>query len=353
MKALILSGGAGTRLRPLTFTNAKQLLPLANKPILFHIIEKLVKAGLRDVGIIVGDTREEVEKTVGNGDRWDVKIRYIHQPAPLGLAHAVKTASGFIGDNDFLMVLGDNVFSMELDALIKNFHSDRANSSLLLHRVDNPSQYGVAVVENAHIKRLVEKPREFISDLIITGVYVFDKSIFEAIDSIPPSPRGELEITDAIQKQLETGGRVTYGIIQGWWKDTGSLRDILEANRLILDEIDCDNKTLPKGDSEITGKILAGKNVVVKNSTIMGPVAIADDTMITNSFIGPYASIGRSARLNDCEVDNCIILENTRIDSIPRRISGSLIGRNVQIVSTRKRPHSNTFLVGDNSEIYL
>lgn len=353
MKALILSGGSGSRLRPLTYTNAKQLLPLANKPILFHIIEKVVKAGINDIGIIVGDTREEVIKTVGNGNRWGINISYLHQPAPLGLAHAVKTAADFLMEDDFLMVLGDNVFNMELNTLINKFYSNNANSALLLHKVENPSQYGVAAVEDTRITRLVEKPKEFVSDLIITGVYIFDKSIFTAIDNIKPSPRGELEITDAIQKQLETGGKVTYELIQGWWKDTGKLEDILEANRLMLDEMDGKFKTLPQFNSVFTGKTQLGANVVIENSNITGPVAIADDTTIRNSYIGPYTSVGKAVTVNDCEIDNCIILENTKIDGIHNRISGSLIGRNVQIKELRKRPLSHTFLVGDNSKIYL
>lgn len=353
MKALILSGGTGTRLRPLTYTNAKQLLPLANKPILFHIIEKVVKAGIYDIGIIVGDTQEEVKKAVGNGDRWGVNISYIHQPIPLGLAHAVKMASGFIMEDDFLMVLGDNVFSMDLENLINNFYDNNANASLLLHKVENPSQYGVAVVKDNCIISLVEKPKEFISNLIVTGVYIFDKSIFMAVDNIKPSQRGELEITDAIQKQLETGGRVTYELIQGWWKDTGELQDILEANRLMLNETVGEYTALPEGNSVFMGKIHIGKNVIIKNCIIMGPVAIADDATITNSYIGSYTSIGKAVRINDCEVENCIILENVQIDGIHKRISGSFIGKNVQIKTIQKRPLSHTFLVGDNSEIYL
>lgn len=353
MKALILSGGTGTRLRPLTYTNAKQLLPLANKPILFHIIEKIIKTGINKICIIVGDTNEEVRRIVGNGDRWNVDISYIHQPLPLGLAHAVKMASEFIGEEDFLMVLGDNVFNMALDPLIENFHTNNANSTILLHKVENPSQYGVAVVENNCIVRLVEKPKEFISDLIITGVYIFDKSIFTAIDHTEPSPRGELEITDAIQELLSTGGNVTYEIIQGWWKDTGKLQDMLEANRMILDEIDCDNQSTSKDNTVYMGKLCISKSAIIKNSIIAGPTSIDDDSIIIDSYIGPYTSIGKGVEINNCEVDNCIILENTRLEGINKRISSSLIGRNVSIKAINKRPYSNSFLVGDSSELYL
>lgn len=353
MKALILSGGTGTRLRPLTFTNAKQLLPLANKPILFHIIEKIVEIGINNIGIIVGDTKEEVIRTVGTGDRWNVDICYIHQPYPMGLAHAVKTASDFIGEEDFLMILGDNVFNMSLDTLVENFHINKANSALLLHKVANPSQYGVAVVNEDRIVKLVEKPKEFISDLIITGVYIFDKSIFKAIDNTKPSPRGELEITDAIENLLLAGGNVTYEVIKGWWKDTGKLKDMLEANSMILDELESNNRIVQEDNTVFMGKLCVGKSAVIKNSTIVGPVAIDDDAVITDSYIGPYTAIGKGVKINNCEVDNCIILENTRLDSIKKRISGSLIGKNVSIKAADKRPYSNSFLIGDSSELYL
>lgn len=352
MKALILSGGTGTRLRPLTYTNAKQLLPLANKPILFHIIEKVVKAGINEIGIIVGDTNEAVRMAVGSGDRWNAVITYIYQQQPLGLAHAVKIAEGFIGDDDFLMILGDNVFNMPLAPLISNFQKNNADSSILLHKVENPSQYGVAQIEKGHLIKLVEKPAEFISNLIITGVYIFNKKIFTAINNIKPSFRGELEITDAIQELLSTGGNVTYEIIQGWWKDTGKLKDMLEANRLMLDEIDDNNQSADNG-SVFTGKLQIGKNAIIKNSIIEGPAAIDDNSTIVDSYIGPYTSISRGAVINNCEVDNCIILENTRLEGITKRISSSLIGKNVSIKSADKRPYTNSFLIGDSSELYL
>ena len=353
MKALILSGGTGSRLRPLTYTNAKQLLPLANKPILFYLIEKIVKAGINKIGIIVGDTHEEVRSTVGNGDRWNVDISYIHQTLPLGLAHAVKTAFEFIGEDDFLMLLGDNIFNMDLDILIDNFHKNNANSTILLHKVIDPSQYGVAEVDNNRIVRLVEKPKEFISDLIITGVYIFDKRIYTSIDNIKPSQRGELEITDAIQKLLDEGGNVTYEIIKGWWKDTGKLQDMLEANRMVLDEINGDNPIENKDVNVYSGKLNISKSALIKNSIIAGPTTIDNDAVIIDSYIGPYTSIGKGVRINNCEVDNCIIFENTQLDNIDKRICSSLIGKNVSIKAVDRRPYSSSFLVGDNSELYL
>lgn len=353
MKALILSGGAGTRLRPLTYTSPKQLIPLANKPILFHVIDKIVKAGIRDIGIVVGDTRKEIKREVGNGEKWKINISYIYQSEPLGLAHAVKTAASFIGDSDFLMVLGDNMFSMGLEDLISNFHTKQANVSILLHQVDKPSQFGVAVVENGYIVKLVEKPQDFISDLIITGVYVFDKSIFAAIEQTVPSARGELEITDAIQKQLDLGGKVTYERITGWWKDTGKEQDLLEANRLLLDEMESEIQSLPDADSRYMGKLRIGKNVKIVNSTIIGPAIIDENSVITDSYIGPYSSISKGGIIHNCEIDNCIILEGTQMDSIDKRISGSLIGKNVLIQSSNKRPFANSFVLGDNSKIRL
>ncbi|MHB8064740.1 MAG: glucose-1-phosphate thymidylyltransferase, partial [Ruminiclostridium sp.] len=302
---------------------------------------------------IVGDTSEEIMRTVGNGDRWNADICYIHQPLPLGLAHAVKISSDFIGEEDFLMILGDNVFNMSLDILIDNFHTNKANSTLLLHKVDNPSQYGVAVVNEDRIVRLVEKPKEYLSDLIITGVYIFDKSIFTAIDNTKPSPRGELEITDAIEELLISGGYVTYETIQGWWKDTGKLPDMLEANSMILDDIESDNQCVQKDNTVYIGKLRISKSTIIKNSRIVGPTTIDDDSTIINSYVGPYTSIGKGVVINNCEVDNCIILENAHLDSIKKRISSSLIGKNVSIKAATKRPYSNSFFVGDSSELYL
>jgi len=342
MKALILSGGTGTRLRPLTYSTAKQLIPLANKPILFYLIEKLRKTGITDIGIIVGDTREEVIKAVGNGEKWDVNIDFIYQSHSLGLGHAVLTASEYLGESDFLMVLGDNMLSMDLDIIIRNFYSSQANTTILLHRVQNPAQYGVAVVEDGCISRLVEKPQEYVSDLILTGVYVFDQSIFPAIEKTIPSARGELEITDAIQKQLEQGGRVTYELNKGWWKDTGKLEDLLEANRLILNEM------------ESEGKVQIGKNVVIQNSIIREPVHIEEDVSITDSCIGPYTSIGRGVTIKECEIDNCIILDGAELENINKRISKSLIGKNVSIKSgISERPFTSSFFVGDHCQISL
>ncbi|ATW26960.1 glucose-1-phosphate thymidylyltransferase [Candidatus Formimonas warabiya] len=353
MKALVLSGGTGTRLRPLTYTSPKQLIPLANKPIIIHVIEKVVQAGIHDIGIIVGDSQEEIKKEVGDGGRWHAKISYIYQSLPLGLAHAVKIAAPFIDGNDFLMILGDNIFSMELSEFIGNFYLRRVNTSVLLHQVDKPAQFGVAVVENDRILKLVEKPKEFISDLILTGVYLFDKSIFAAIDQTVPSARGELEITDAIQNQLQQGGKITYDLIKGWWKDTGNEQDILDANRRILDDMENEMPEISDANSVLAGKLRIGKNVAISNSTIMGPAVIDEGSVITNSFVGPYTCIGKGVKIQNCEVENCIILYGAQLDNVRKRISNSLIGKNAVIKSFNKRPFSSAFVVADDSKIHL
>lgn len=353
MKALILSGGTGTRLRPLTYTIAKQLLPVANKPILHYIIEKVAKAGITEVGIIVGNTQDEIKLSVGNGDQWNVNVTYIYQPLPLGLAHAVKTAADFLQDSDFLMILGDNLFQMELDSLIKSFRETGANASVLLHKIQNPTGFGVAVVENGQVVRLVEKPSEPISDLIITGVYLFDKSIFPAIENTKPSKRGELEITDAMQKLLETGGKMSFEIIRGWWKDTGKLKDILEANQLTLGEIKSIFETPLGTSSTYTGEICVGKNVTIENSILRGPVIVGDNSCIINSYLGPYTAISSGVKISNCEVENAIILEGTQIENIDKKIDSSLIGRNAIIKGKKYKPNSNSLLVGDDSEVYV
>lgn len=341
MKALILSGGTGTRLRPLTYSQAKQLIPVANKPILFYIIEKVAAAGIKDIGIIVGDTYKEIMARVGSGDRWNVNITYIPQPDPLGLAHAVKTASQFLMDSDFLMILGDNLFQMRLDKIIEEFYSNRPNASILLHRVENPSGFGVAVVENGQITKVVEKPGEFISNLIITGIYIFDHSIFNAIDRIRPSPRGELEITDAIQKLLDTGGKVTYSLTEGWWKDTGSPYDILEANRRILE------------DSAASSEDAPGENTTIEHCVIHNPVRIGRNSTIINSSLGPFVSIGSNVTVENCTIQNSIILDNSCLKNVGKLIVDSLIGRS-SIVEVKNQGTSHVrLLVGDLCEIII
>jgi len=353
MKALILSGGTGTRLRPLTYSTPKQLIPLVNKPILFYIIEKVVRSGITDIGIVVGDTYEQIKTAVGNGDKWNVDITYIHQPLPLGLAHAVKTASDFIGEDSFLMILGDNLFHMELGGFIKSFQGSSSNASILLHYVDEPSSYGVAVVENDQVVKLVEKPSIFVSNLIITGIYIFDKRIFEAIDNTLPSPRGELEITDAIQKLLDMGGKVSYKMTEGWWKDTGKPSDILEANKLILEDISAESWTCQEDVASLIGSLHIGKSVVVKNSTIHSHVAIGDNSFIQGSGIGPFTSVGNGVNIINCNVANSIILDGAQLIDISKDIRNSIIGKNTIIKSPKTLKQSMDLITGDNCNFIL
>ena len=353
MKALILSGGTGTRLRPLTYTWAKQLLPIANKPILVHIIEKVVRVGIKDIGIIVGDTHEEIEAEIGSGNRWEADINYIHQSSPLGLAHAVKTAGPYLQDSDFLMILGDNLLEMELHPVIDFFYSSRSNACILLHKVSNPSEYGIAEIEGTSVKRLVEKPKQYIGDLAVIGVYVFDKTIFPAIEEIRPSERGELEITDAIQRLIECGAKVSYQLTSGWWKDTGSPQDMLEANRLVLSGI--------AGTSEYTaGNIVASASdssgehgISIIDSIIKDPVAIGEGVKIINSVIGPYVSVGSEATVEKCVIENSIVMEGTRLENIKGTISSSLIGKNVIMRGSLNVTGSSSFIIGDKGKIEM
>lgn len=353
MKAIILSGGTGSRLRPLTFTTAKQLIPVANKPILFYIIEKIAKTGIKDIGIIVGDTGKEIMSIVGDGKRWDVNITYIFQGTPLGLAHAVKIAHPFIGNEDFLMILGDNLFNMDLDVLIDNFYSNSSNSSIMLHEVEDPSQYGVAVIENNNIVKLVEKPKNRISNYIITGVYIFDKNIFAAIDEIVPSKRGELEITDAIQKMVDTGWKVTYELVKGWWKDTGKLCDMLEANQYILNDMVKDTVSDLDASGTPTGKSFISSSATVKNCVLYGPVIIGDNAVVTDSFLGPYTSIDKNAKIHKCKIEDSIILEGSELINIDTKISKSLIGKNARVSGASIGTPSLGFLLGDNSLVSI
>lgn len=353
MKALILSGGTGTRLRPMTYSGAKQLLPVANKPILFYIIEKIADAGINDIGIIVGDTCAEIESAVGDGSIWDVNVTYIYQPLPQGLAHAVKIAADFLKDEDFIMILGDNLFQMDLKDIIKEFNNRPGNALLLLHKSENPSNYGVAVVNGENIIRLLEKPKEPPSNLIITGIYIFDHSIFAAIDKTVPSDRGELEITDAIQKLIDTGGSVRYILTQGWWKDTGSFEDILEANRLVLEKMESESDTLQSSSSILEEPLRAGNNVVISDSILYGPIVLGSNISITGCRLGPFMSIGDNASISGCAIENSIILEGSVINNLNKKITSSLIGKNTRIEATGDEKQTMCFYIGNDSKILL
>lgn len=356
MKALILSGGKGTRLRPLTYTSAKQLVPVANKPVLFYGIESVVAAGITEVGIIVGDTQDEIRAAVGDGSRFGATVTYIPQDAPLGLAHAVMIAEEFIGDDSFVMYLGDNMIAGGITGLVDEFLELGCNSQILLAEVPNPQQFGVAeLTEEGQVQRLVEKPKEPRSNLALVGVYMFDSTIFESVRRIKPSPRGELEITDAIQDLIDRGLTVHPHVVRGWWKDTGKLEDMLEANRIILETLDVkrsDHQDRFPG-CQMEGRIEVGEGAEIVDSVIRGPVVIGAGSRIERAFVGPYTSIGDRCTLVGCELENSIILEGSEIRQVERRIDGSLIGRNARIVATDRKPKAHRFMLGDNCEVEI
>jgi len=353
LKGLILSGGKGTRLRPLTYTRAKQLVPIANKPILFYGIEALAEAGIREIGIIVGETKAEVMEAVGDGSRWNVRVTYIEQPEPLGLAHALFTAKDFLRGSAFVMYLGDNLLKNGIASLIDDFRRSRPNSQILLASVPNPEHFGVAELENNRVIRLEEKPREPKSNWALVGVYMFDPHIFEAEAVLKPSWRGELEITDAIQFLIDHGYRVEAHKVDGWWKDTGKLEDMLEANRLILETLTQRVSGEVDERSRIDGRVVIEKGVRVINSTIRGPAVIGENSTIENAFVGPFTSIQDQCVIRDSEIQHSILLRGSKILDLRRRVEDSLIGVNVRISRNDRPPQAYRLLVGDNSDIEI
>jgi glucose-1-phosphate thymidylyltransferase len=352
MKGLILSGGKGTRLRPLTYTSAKQLVPVANKPVLFFAIESIVAAGIGDIGIVVGETGAEIRAAVGDGARFGARVTYIEQDAPLGLAHAVLISEAFLAGSSFVMYLGDNLIAGGITPLVEEFRALGCNSEILLAEVPNPEQFGVAeLTPEGKVRRLVEKPARPLSNLALVGVYMFDSSIFASVRRIKPSQRGELEITDAIQDLIDRGLDVHPHLVRGWWKDTGKLEDMLEANRIVLEGLDARRGTAGGSGSRIEGRVQLGTGVELIDSLVRGPVVIGDGARLENAFVGPYTSIGERCKLVRCEIENSIVLADCEIRDIPLRIDGSLIGRNVRIARTDEKPKAYRFMVGDNSEV--
>ncbi|WP_094548333.1 glucose-1-phosphate thymidylyltransferase [Petroclostridium xylanilyticum] len=353
MKALILSGGIGSRLWPITYTRPKQLIPVANKPILFYAIESIIKAGISDIGIIVGDTGDEIMQEVGDGTRWGAKITYIYQEKPEGLAHAVKIAQPFLKEEAFLMFLGDNIIRDDLSKFIQKYYGKKLNALVVLDKVDNPQDYGVAVLENGDIVELVEKPKQYISNMAIVGLYIFDKNIFSAISKIKPSWRNELEITDAIQDMIKNGFKVSYGQLENWWKDTGAPQDMLEANQKILDDIKGYDQGWIDQKSMVQGKVIIEKDAHVINSVIRGPVIIGEKCTIKNAYIGPYTSISKGCEIENSEVEGSIIMENCKIKNVGNRINNSLIGSSTEIANDNTLSRTYSFIVGDKSKIKI
>lgn len=354
MKGLVLSGGKGTRLRPITYTSAKQLVPVANKPVLFRAIEALREAGIDEIGIVVGDTGAEIRNAVGDGHRWNARVTYIPQEAPLGLAHAVKISRDFIGNDKFALFLGDNCIEGGVSNLISDFAQSNRNAQIVLKQVPNPEQYGVAELHaDGTIERLTEKPRQPRSNLALVGIYMFDQHIWEAVEAIKPSWRGELEITDAIQWLVEHDYRVYPYIHEGWWIDTGKRADMLDANRLVLEELTPQVAGFVDRDSQLVGKVTIEQGAEIINSVIRGPAIIGEHTRIVNSYIGPFTSIYHHCVIEESEVEHSIVLENSELIRLPHRVEDSLIGRNVKIHTSPMKPRAYRLMLGDNSDVGL
>lgn len=356
MKGLILSGGKGTRLYPLTYTRAKQLIPVANKPVLVRVIEAIREAGVREIGIVVGPTAPEIRAALGDGAAWDVELTYIPQHSPDGLAHAVKISREFLRDDPFVMFLGDNVIEGGISALIRDFAENDWNSQIVLKEVANPAAYGVAKMRaDGSIERLIEKPAQPPSNLALVGIYMFDKRIFAAVDAIKPSARGEYEITDAIQWLIDRGYSVFPHIHRGWWIDTGKPTDMLEANSHVLEEIRpciAASATVDAG-STVDSRVTLQPGARIINSVLRGPTIIGKDTVIENSYIGPFTSIYHSCQIRNCEIERSIILEDSRVIDIDSTLRDSLIGRKATVQRNNAKPSGFKVNLGDHSTLWV
>lgn len=354
LKGLILSGGAGTRLRPITHTSAKQLVPVANKPVLFYGIEALVDAGVKEIGIIIApETGDEIREAAGDGSRFGAEITYIVQDKPAGLAHAVLTAEEFIGGSPFVMYLGDNLLRDGLRNLVSTFTEHEPDTLILLTPVDDPQSYGVAELDGERIVRLIEKPKDPPSNLALVGVYLFGNLIFDAARSLQPSWRGELEITEAIDKLIDDGRNVRSEVVRGWWKDTGQLADMLEANRLVLEELVTEIEGEVDEASKVEGRVVIGPGAKVEGSVVRGPAVIGAGACIEQAYIGPYTSIGDDVHVRRSEVENSIVLSGSVVEDLGTRMEASLLGKEVKLTRSEGMPKTLQLLVGDRSEIKL
>jgi glucose-1-phosphate thymidylyltransferase len=355
LKGLILSGGAGTRLRPITHTSAKQLVPVANKPVLFYGIEALVNAGVEEIGIIIApETGDEIRAAAGDGSRFGARITYIVQDKPAGLAHAVLTAKPFIGDSPFVMYLGDNLLRDGLRSLVSTFRAGEPDALILLTPVEEPEHYGVAELDgDGGIVRLVEKPKDPPSNLALVGVYLFTPAIFVASEALEPSWRGELEITEAIQGLIDDGHKVQSEVVRGWWKDTGQLADMLEANRLVLEELETNVAGEVDEGSRVEGRVVLEPGARLIRSVVRGPAVIGADACIEDAYIGPYTSIGSGVHVRRSEVEHSIVLADSVVEDLETRMEASLLGRNVKLTRSAGVPKTLRLLVGDNCEIEI
>jgi glucose-1-phosphate thymidylyltransferase len=353
LKGLVLTGGKGTRLRPFTYTGAKQLVPLANKPILFYAIEELVACGVTEIALVVGETKDQVREAVGDGSRFGAEVTYIEQPVPLGIAHGIKIAEDFLAGGPFVLFLGDNFLKEGIARYVEQFRNGSQNALVLLCPVEQPQEFGVAQFEGERLTRVVEKPSDPPSDLAVIGIYFFDPSVFDAVRRIQPSARGELEITDTIQRLIDDGRDVQAEVISGRWIDTGKHDDLLAANHLILEDVQpamlgtCDETT------KLQGRVVVQAGAEIVNSRINGPVIIGERTRVVNSYIGPFTSIYHDCLIADTEIAESVVLEHTSIESVAHRIEHSLIGRNVKLRGRDRRPHSYTLILGDYSKLHM
>jgi glucose-1-phosphate thymidylyltransferase len=373
VKALVLAGGRGTRLRPITHTSAKQLVPVANKPVLFYGLEAIAAAGIRQVGLVVSDPREmlkpdhrsgetmtvmvnsqaEIRAAVQDGARFGLDVTYIEQEAPLGLAHAVKIAEDYLRDEPFVMYLGDNLIKDGIAPFVREFEAEKPDAQILLAHVSNPSDFGVAELSGDRVVRLDEKPSAPKSDLALVGVYLFNRSIFDAVRAIRPSGRGELEITDAIQQLIRSGKTVRSHVIEGWWKDTGKVEDMLEGNRMMLGALEARIEGKVDCDTVIEGLVRIEAGAVVERSRLRGPLVIGAGARVRDAYVGPFTSVGQHVELEHCEIEHSIVLERTQIRHVPVRIESSLIGKDVQITASTTRPRAHRLTVGDSSRVEL
>jgi glucose-1-phosphate thymidylyltransferase len=353
LKGLILSGGAGTRLRPITHTSAKQLVPVANKPVLFYGIEALVAAGVTEIGIVIApETGGEIQEVVGDGAQLGASVTYIPQAEPLGLAHAVLTAEDFLGDSPFVMYLGDNLLRDGITELVAAFREHEPEALIMLTPVLEPQHYGVAELDGDRVVRLVEKPKDPPSNLALVGVYMFKPTVFDAARAIEPSPRGELEITDTIQHLIDQGAKVEQHLVKGWWKDTGQLEDMLAANRLVLEDIEPRSDGMVT-DSVIEGRVVIDEGAIVERTTIRGPAVIGPGARVTDAYVGPYSAIGPDCEVVGSEIEHSILLRGSSVHNLASRMEASLLGRNVRVSRSDGLPKTIRMMVGDSSELTL
>jgi len=339
-------------LRPITHTSAKQLVPVANKPILFYVLDDIAEAGVVETGIVVGDTAEEIRAAVGDGSDWGLKVTYIEQDAPLGLAHTVLIARDFLGEDPFVMYLGDNMLRDNIVPFVRRFEESGCTAQIMVTQVEEPEHYGVAVMDGERVVRLVEKPKEFVSDLALVGVYLFDPAVHEAVRALKPSGRGELEITEAIQWLLDKGNDVQVHRVEGWWKDTGQPEDLLEANRLVLEDLSSSNDGEVDAASKLSGTVILQKGARIENSKLRGPLVIGPNTVIKDSFVGPFTSIGADCVVEDSEIEHSVIMEECHLRGV-RRLEDSLLGRGVVVERSDERPRSYQLMVGDSGRVGL